>query len=179
MNADRTKVRPAMPQSLAELMAQALAIERDAVARYEELADMMDVHNNGEVAELFRKMAGYESIHVAQILGDMGWSDETIHPREPGVWSREEGPESVPIDEMHYLMHPWHALQLALAAECRAQSFFAQIAAHAANDEIRRAAESMRDEEQEHVRLVEAMIARVPRPSEDWAHDPDPPRYVD
>ncbi|NLZ41917.1 MAG: rubrerythrin, partial [Comamonadaceae bacterium] len=34
-----------------QLMAQALAMEREAVARYGELAEMMEVHNNREVAE--------------------------------------------------------------------------------------------------------------------------------
>lgn len=169
----------AAPSTLDELMAQALTMEREAVARYTELAEMMEVHNNLEVAGLFRQMAQYESRHVEQILADMGWAEDTMAPRVAGAWAGAESPEAVPIDQMHYLMHPWHALQLALAAEQRAVQFFETLAADAHSDALRRAAEEMRDEEIEHVELVRAWLARVPPPDPGWADDPDPPRYDD
>ena len=89
------------------------------------------------------------------------------------------GPETVPIDEVHYLMQPWHALQLALAAEKRAQAFFAVLAKMAVSEPIRNAALEMQAEEAEHVALVQAWIAKTPQPDENWANDPDPPRYTD
>ena len=58
----------AAPRTLAEFMAQALAMEREAAQRYAEFADAMDVHNNPEVAALFRKMATIERKHAAQIM---------------------------------------------------------------------------------------------------------------
>lgn len=167
------------PQTLDALMAQALVMEREAVARYTELAEMMETHNNLEVAALFRKMAEYEGHHVAQIQADMGWADDSIAARQAGAWAGPESPESVPVDEMHYLMHPWHALQLALAAEQRAVAFFEDLASRATTDTVRRAAEEMRDEEIEHVELVRSWLAKVPQPEEGWADDPDPPRYID
>ncbi|NCF63809.1 MAG: rubrerythrin, partial [Gammaproteobacteria bacterium] len=36
-----------------------VALEEEAAERHDELADMMDVHNNPEVAETFRKLAHY------------------------------------------------------------------------------------------------------------------------
>lgn len=167
------------PQTLDALMAQALVMEREAVARYTELAEMMETHNNLEVAALFRKMAEYEGHHVAQIQADMGWADDSIAARQAGAWAGPESPESVPVDEMHYLMHPWHALQLALAAEQRAVAFFEDLAQRATTDTVRRAAEEMRDEEVEHVELVRSWLEKVPQPEESWADDPDPPRYID
>lgn len=167
------------PQTIEDLMSQALAMEREAVARYQELADIMDTHNNPEVAALFRQMAGYEQHHVEHILADMGWADDVVAPRQGGIWTTPEAPETVAFDDVHYLMHPWHALKLALAAEERALAFFEQLARDAASDSIRRAAEEMRDEEAEHVALVRQWLARVPRPDADWADDPDPPRYID
>jgi rubrerythrin len=169
----------AAPRTLNELMGQALTMEREAVARYTELADMMETHNNPEVAALFRKMAGYEQRHVDQILADMGWADDVVVPRHSGVWGTPESPEVVPIEEMHYLMHPWHALQLALAAEQRAEAFFAEMAGTAATEAVRKAAEEMRQEEAEHVALVREWLTRVPQPASDWSVDPDPPRYID
>jgi rubrerythrin len=171
--------QPTSPQTIEALMAQALAMEREAVARYTELAEMMETHNNLEVAELFRKMEQIESHHVEHILADMGWTEDRVAPSLPGVWAAAEGPESVPIDEMHYLLHPWQALQLALAAEQRAVDFFDALARAAPSEAIGRAAEEMRAEELEHVALVQAWLAKVPRPDDDWAVDPDPPRYVD
>lgn len=167
------------PQTLEALMAQALVMEREAVARYTELAEMMETHNNLEVAALFRKMAEYEGHHVAQIQADMGWADDSIAARQAGAWAGPESPESVPVDEMHYLMHPWHALQLALAAEQRAEAFFAELAGTAASEAVRQAAEEMRQEEAEHVALVREWLEKVPKPDDDWAEDPDPPRYMD
>jgi rubrerythrin len=168
-----------VPQTTDELMSQALAMEREAVARYHELADIMEVHNNNEVAELFRKMAVVEGHHVSQILSEMGWAEDMVAAREPGVWVTADGPEAVPLDEMHYLMHPWHALQLALGAEQRAQAFFEAMAEAAPNDAVREAALEMRDEEAEHVALIQQWLDRTPQPDAQWAEDPDPPRYLD
>ena len=170
---------PKPVQTIHDLMVQALAMEREAVDRYTELAEMMAVHNNNEVAELFRKMAGYEQLHVQHILKDMGWSADSAPLPPEGAWSTTEAPEAVPIDEMHYLMHPWHALQLARAAEQRAVEFFDGLARQATDAEIRGAAEEMRAEEVEHVGLIDAWLAKVPKPDANWAEDPDPPRYED
>jgi rubrerythrin len=168
------------PQSIEALMGQALLLEREAVARYTELAEMMETHNNTEVAALFRKMAEIEGRHVTQVLDQMDWAVDSFAPSEDKhAWATPEAPESVPIDEMHYLMHPWHALQLALAAEQRAVDFFAAIVRDAPNETILRAAKEMHAEEVEHVALIEAWLAKVPKPGPEWAVDPDPPRYID
>jgi len=158
-------------------MAQALVMEREAAQRYNDLADAMEVHNNREVAQMFRTMAGYEAKHAEQIMAEMNWVEVPGVPS--GAWPAMEPPESVPSDEVHYLMHPWHALKLALAAEERAEAFFAELARVASDDSVRRAALELQAEETEHVALVKAWMAKVPQPEGDWANDPDPPRYID
>jgi len=165
--------------SLAGVMAQALAIERAAVERYGALADVMEIHNNREVAALFRKMAAIETRHAEQIMAEMGWQDDADVPAAAPALGAGDPPESVPEDEIHYLMWPWHALQLALAAERRAEAFFARLAATAEDDDVRRVAIELRDEEREHVALVQRWLERTPEPGTDWADDPDPPRYTD
>ena len=168
-----------IPQTLQDLMTQALAMEREAVERYTELADSMEVHNNAEVAALFRTMAGYEGKHAEQIMAQMGWTQAP--PPPPGLLTAPgmEAPEAMPIDEAHYLMRPWHALQLALSAERRAQAFFALLARMATTEPVRKAALELQAEETEHVALVQAWLAKLPAPEQDWAVDPDPPRYTD
>jgi rubrerythrin len=162
--------------SLDAFMAQALAMEQEAALRYGELADAMETHNNREVAALFRKMAVIEGKHADQIMAAMGWSKApALPPAAP--WPDFEPPESIPGDEVHYLMQPYHALELALAAERRAESFFAHLAAVIEDETVRKAAVEFRDDEREHVALLEAWMRNVPKPDADWAHDPDPPRY--
>jgi rubrerythrin len=164
-----------IPQNLDDLMGQALAIERAAAERYAEFADAMETHNNREVAQLFRTMAQYEAKHAEQIMAEMGWVEIPAMPA--GAWSSMEPPESVAFEDVHYLMQPWHALQLALAAEQRAEAFFAELVSVAKDGPVRAAALQLQQEEREHVELVKSWIAKVPPPDKDWANDPDPPRY--
>jgi rubrerythrin len=175
---------PAKPAALPSLtleqfMAQALAMERDAVERYTDFADMLATANNPEVAMLFRTMAGYEAKHAQQIMAEMGWTEAPAPPPIQYGAPGAESPEAMPLDQVHYLMQPWHALQLALAAEKRAQAFFAVLARMATTDAVRRAALELQAEEAEHVHLVQEWLAKVPAPDHDWAVDPDPPRYSD
>jgi rubrerythrin len=164
------------PTTLEAFMAQALAMELEAAQRYAELADTMQQHNNREVAELFRKMAGVEGKHAAQIMAEMGWTEAPAQAQAP-AWQGFEGAETVANEDLHYLMQPWHALQLALGAEQRAESFFAHMASVVEDGPVRRAALELQAEEREHVQLIQAWIARVPAPDHDWAEDLDPPRY--
>lgn len=166
-----------VPKTIEEFMAQALAMEREAVQRYEELADAMEMANNRDVAKAFRTMAGYEAKHAQAIMEQMKW---TVDPPVPAhAWSTAEAPEVVPNDEVHYLMHPWHALQLALAAEQRAEAYFDELARAATTDSVRRAALQLKAEEAEHVQLVQAWLNKTPKPDDSWADDPDPPRYTE
>ncbi|MCC6209598.1 MAG: ferritin family protein [Burkholderiales bacterium] len=159
----------------ADFMAQAYTMELEAVQRYTEFAEQMEVHNNPEVAQLFRKLATIEGLHAKQILEEMGWS-QAPGPAHAQQWEGGEPPESAPMSEVHYRMTPWHALELALDNELRAEKFFAAIAKSSRTPaEVRKLAAEMADEEAEHVRLVREWMKRVPRPDPDWNRDPDPP----
>ena len=167
------------PRTLTEFMVQAWAMEIEAAQRYTDFADAMETHNNREVAAMFRTMAQYEARHADQILAEMGWSEPPVVQRSDVRWPGFEAPETAPIDEVHYLMQPWHALQLALAAEKAAERFFRKLARVAASESVRHAARELQAEEREHVELVKAWMKKVPKPDPDWANDPDPARYTD
>ena len=114
-------------------------------------------------------------------MAEMGWTEVAAAARRAAATGpATEAPETTPGDDVHYLMQPWHALQLALAAEQRAERFFAELARVATD---RRGARARRSscaaEEREHVALVRAWMKKVPQPDRDWADDPDPPRYTD
>jgi rubrerythrin len=166
-------------RTLSEFMALALTMETEAAQRYAEFADAMETHNNREVAELFRKMADIEARHAREIMAEMGWREPPASPPGPSRWGRSEGPETAPSEGVHYLMQPYHALEIALANEERAEEFFAQLARVAKVASIRKTARTLQAEERVHVALVKAWLAKVPRPDADWAEDPDPPSYTD
>src|ERR1022692_671359 len=167
------------PRTLTEFMAQALAMEREAAQRYSDLADAMEMHNNREAAALFRKMAGIERKHATRIMVEMGWKDMPATPSRKPSWEGFEAPETTPGDEVHYLMQPYHALQLALVNEQRAERFFAQLARTATVEAASAAAPELQAEELEHVKLVRAWMKKLPKPDRDWANDPDPATYTD
>lgn len=167
------------PRTLTEFMALALLMETEAAQRYAEFADAMEMHNNPEVADLFRRLADVEARHAQQIMAEMGWREAPALPPGKPSWDGFEAPETTSADEVHYLMQPYQALQLALASEQRAEQFFARLVRVAKVDSVRKAARELRAEEREHVALVQAWMKKVPKPATNWADDPDPPRDTD
>jgi rubrerythrin len=161
--------------SLADLFAVAYKIEADAVERYNVLADQMEVHNNPELMKVFRDLARAEGIHGEEIRRMAGDIDVVAHGQRMARWSRGESPEEVDLGSAHYLMTPWHALQLALAGEKRALAFFTSIAGTAKDPKIKKMAEEFMEEEAEHVNLVHRLLRKYPPPRSSWAQDSDPP----
>jgi rubrerythrin len=166
-------------RTMNELMAFAYALEIEAAERYGEFADAMEQHNNREVAELFRKLARIEHKHAEQILEEMRWTAPPKSPIGGYRWEGLEGPETADFTTLHYLMQPYHALEIALLNEKRAFEFFSGLVRRATTDKIKRAAKEMAGEEAEHVRLIQNWMKKVPLPEPHWDADPDPPRYVD
>jgi rubrerythrin len=123
-------------------------------------------------------MATVEGKHASQIMAEMGWHEAPVSAWGL-AWQGSEAAETIHHDELHYLMQPWHALKLALAAEQRAESFFAHLAASAVAEPVRAAARELLEEEREHVALIQAWLSKVPEPDHNWEDDPDPPRIDD
>jgi len=159
-------------------MAHAYAMEAEAAERYAEFADSMEAHNNREVAELFRKLSRIEQRHADQILEQMGWKQSPVSSADVG-WQGAEGPETADPTELHYLMQPYHALQIALHNEKRARDFFAHLAKVTTNAGVRKGALEMQEDEAEHVRLIEEWLKRTPKPDANWEADQDPPVLSD
>jgi len=53
--------------NLDTFLAYSIALEEEAADRHDELADMLDVHNNPGVATTFRKLAHYSRLHAQEI----------------------------------------------------------------------------------------------------------------
>jgi rubrerythrin len=161
--------------SLNDLLAVAYQIEIDAVERYNVLADQMETHNNPDLVKIFRDLARAEGIHGEEIRRLAGDFDVANHARQVARFGRMESPEEATLDFAHYLMTPWHALQLSLAGEKRALMYFSSIVETATDPKVKAMAAELVEEEAEHVNLVNRLLLRYPRPEDSWAEDPDPP----
>jgi rubrerythrin len=173
---------PSIPAifSLPDLLAIAYRIEADAVERYTLLADQMETHNNPELMKVFRDLARAEGIHAEEIhrlAGDIDLTGRANALRSS--WPEGESPEEVDLGAAHYLMTPWHALQLSLAGEKRALAFFTSIVETAKDAKVKEMAAEFVEEEAEHVNLVYRLLRKYPKPAESWARDRDPPSAQD
>lgn len=159
----------------AVFMAHAHKLEADAAERYTVLADQMEVHNNPELATLFRKLAHIEKIHAETIAKRI---DLDALPRLAPWdmrWPGFESPEAVDAGAVDYMMSPHRALTIALAGEQAAVRFFDDLVNRAETPEIRTMAENFAEEEREHVRLMAEWLAKYPEADEEPDEDPDPP----
>lgn len=156
--------------SVGDFYAHALAIEREAVARYREFAEHMADHGNEATASLFASLANVEDEHAAQ-----------LEQRAAGVpvpelrsweysWLDDGPPETVSHELVFHLMTPYHALQIALSAERRAKSFFEYIRTATPDAQVRHLAEEFLREEDEHIDWVNRALARAPKPIS-WEED--------
>lgn len=161
--------------NLNDLLAVAYQIEIDAVERYKLLADQMETHNNPELVKIFRDLARAEGIHGEEIRRMAGDFDVVAHARQMAKFAQGESPEEADLGSAHYMMTPWHALQLSLAGEERALAYFTSIVETTKDAKIKELAGELMEEEAEHVQLVHRLLRRYPKPSDTWADDLDPP----
>jgi rubrerythrin len=143
-----------------ELYVHAIAIEREAAARYSQFAERMPQQGNEEVARLFRRLAAFEAKHLAalkqrtagidlpRLTSDYSWLDDTA-------------PETMPLDVLFRRMTPQQALAIALQAEKRARAFFEHAGRTASDPAVRALAKEMAREEAEHIVLIERMLNRT------------------
>jgi rubrerythrin len=166
-------------RSTEELLAYSLAMEREAVERFEDLAEVMETHHNYEVAELFRKLAKIEGLHIDNVRrASEGKELPTLLAWEY-EWEGGESPEGGAMEEAHYLMQPWHAIELAMHGEQRAAAFFHHVAGTAVDDTVRQLALELAAEEEEHVALLQKWQERFPKPAKGWDVDLDPPAMLE
>jgi rubrerythrin len=165
--------------NLADLVAVAYRIEVEAEQRYLLLADQMEVHNNPELVGVFRDLARAEGLHAEEIRRLSGDVEIARRAESMGSWPNGESPEEADLGAAHYLMTPWHALQLSLAGEKRALNFFTSIVETATDPKVKEMAAEFVEEEAEHVNLVYRLLRKYPRPARSWSENSDPPMSKD
>ncbi|MFM1892231.1 MAG: hypothetical protein RLZ44_1308 [Pseudomonadota bacterium] len=162
-------------ESLPEFLAHALELEVESAERYRDLADVMQVHNNLEVADLFRKLAAYGDRHAAEVQQRAAAHQLPVISPWDFKWSCPEAPEVPCMEDAHYLMTKCQALELALHNEVRGRDFYAAVAARSLDPEVQQAAAEMAEEEDCHVRMLREWFARESCDMVKPPSDLDPP----
>jgi len=152
-------------RSAPEFYAHAIAIEREAAERYAELAGRMADEGRDELATVFDMLARMEAEHLEALERR---TEDVVLPEiapEQYQWLDSGAPETAARELIFRLMTPRQALAIALEAEKRAQAFFERVFMTAEDPALRALAREMAAEEQEHVVLIERLLAQTPEGS--------------
>jgi rubrerythrin len=144
---------------LEKFLAHAIALERDAARRFEELAAAMGTDGNAEVKAFFERMAGCSRKHLAQAVERGGFRVVPELAPEEFEWLDGTSPETAAWAGVDAFMDARGALQLALESEMRGHAWYAAVAATTQNAELRAVAAEFVEEEAEHVELLHKLIA--------------------
>ena len=147
-----------------ELYAHAIALEREATECYAEFARRMDDLGNAAAAEVFTTLARLEEEHLQTLL------ERTRGVAIPDAlsghyaWLDDGAPETTARELVFRLLTAHQALEIALRAERRAQTFFENVMLTADDPALRALAREMAAEEGEHIGLVERLLENTRQP---------------
>lgn len=154
----------------ADLLAIARLMEERSAERYRELAEAFEISCNLDTAEAFRDLAEGEERHAADFPALSGNSSRIM------AWG-EDDPVIADPSAVHYLMHPWHAADLALRHEQETLALFTLVAEHSPHAEVRAEALRLVEREKRHVDAMAAKRDGLPVPPDDWEDDDDDPNW--
>jgi rubrerythrin len=153
--------------SVAELYAHAIAIEREAAERYGEFAERMEDEAHDDLARVFALLARLEAEHLEAL--ERRTAGMALPPIAAGghKWLDAGAPETAAREFLYRLMTPRYALAIALRAERHAQAFFEHVFWTSSDPALRALAREMAADEREHAALLATMLGEMPEPSLD------------
>lgn len=146
--------------SIKDALDLGILVEEEAMERYQELADNLDVHNTGEAAQFFRFMVGCEAMHGEELKEKR----RELFGEEPSSVDRSllwdvEAPD---YDSTRTFMTLQDALKVAMAAERKAFEFFDGALPEVTDAEVRELFTELRQEEVEHMEMVREQMKKIP-----------------
>jgi rubrerythrin len=159
--------------TLRDALDLAVLIEEEARDRYREFAEQLATHDTPEVADFFTRMARIEERHRSELLERR----RTLFGNAPSSVERRQlfEVEAPGYDEARAFMGVRQALEIVLAAEVKAYTFFNEALPRVKDPELRALFQELRDEEVHHQVLVKTELARCPEKADDseaYADDP-------
>jgi rubrerythrin len=146
-------------QSVEEFLAYAINLESEAADRFGQLADAMDACGNREVGRLFRRLADYSRLHLADARARSGFRDIPVIKPDEFIWPGLESPEAAAIWAADPFMSREAALEIALDAETASQDYYQSVLNATTDPEIKVLAREFAEEESEHVAELQKWIA--------------------
>jgi len=147
--------------SPADALDLAVLMEEEARQRYIEFAEVLEeVHHNRDAAAFCRTMVENEERHGSELLKRR----QQLYPSAPARVTASmlfdvEAPE---YDRAAAFMTPRGCMEMALAAETKAERFFRDALATTSNADVKALLVELADEEVEHQHMVRAQIERLP-----------------
>ncbi len=154
----------------AELLSIVKMMEERSAERYRELAEAFETSCNLDTAEAFRELAEGEERRAAELPPFAGAPPRTV------PWG-EDNPVIADPMAVHYLMHPWHAADLALRHEQDTLALFTALAEKSPHAEVKAEAARLVEREQAQVEWMAAKRDALPIPPDDWEDDDDDPNW--
>jgi len=146
--------------TLMDALDLATLIEVEAHRRYTEFAERLGTSVEGDAASVFASMAVNESKHGEQIaqrrLALFG--EQRPNVKQADIFD-VEAPD---VGYVSWRMSPLKAYSVALHAERKAYDFYDQALRYVTQPDVKALFEELREEEAEHVRMVEEIIAKLP-----------------
>lgn len=147
--------------SLQDALDLAIAMEDEARLRYEEFTRLVGGRYDGDAADMFRAMAGYEAMHRAELaarrrelFGDA--------PRRITVESIDDL-EAPDRGKPRVFMSARQAMEVALASEEKAYEFFDSALPQITDEKVRALFVELRGEEARHAVMVRQRLDKLPR----------------
>jgi rubrerythrin len=147
-----------LPRTLPELYAHAVVLERDATKRFEIFAGCMREAGVDHIAEEFDQIAREEREQYELLKSGTAHAGLSEPERWEYAW-HFMGPEG---DVVAAPQNVRDVLKLAISAERRTQTFYADVAENAEDDAVSAFAAEMAADESRHIERLERLLGREP-----------------
>ncbi len=146
--------------SLMDALDLATLIEVEAHKRYLQFADQLGSRTDDDAASVFRSMAVNESKHGEQLAERRValFGEQKPRVKLDDIFD-VEAPDS---GSTRWYMSPWKAYLVALSAEKKAWDFYDRALRNVTHPEVKALFEELREEEAEHVKMIEDILAKLP-----------------
>ena len=146
--------------SLMDALDLATLIEIEAQKRYAQFAERLGGGYGDDAATVFESMAVNENKHAEQIAERRHALYGETRPRVTlgDIFDVEAPDVGAPRQEMS----PYKAYLVALSSEKKAFAFYDLALRYVTQPDVKALFEELRDEESEHVQMIEAILAKLP-----------------
>jgi len=136
----------------------AIQVEQEAEDNYQQLATWLAADGNEEVANFFKKMAGFEAKHREQLAAQRKalFADAPPRHSESAAWEVEQPA----YEAISHAVTLDQAFELAMDAERRAGDYYGEALEYASDPQVIELFEGLKKAELDHLRMLREQRAR-------------------